>query len=67
MARSNRKPKVGDLVTVHDETLDEEFVGTVVDLLDTQFTYSIEMDPWNSYVRYAFYSDTWSDYDPTPD
>lgn len=67
MAGNTRKPKIGDLITVHCETLDEEFVGTVCDLLNTQFIYSVEISPWDSYKRFAFYSDNWSDYDPTPD
>lgn len=67
MTGNVRKPKPGDLVIVHCITLDEDFVGTVVDVLDTQFTYSIEMNPWDSYLRFASFTDDWKDYDPTPD
>jgi len=67
MTRRDRKPKVGDLIIHHDEVLGEDFTGTVKDLLSVQFTYSVEVDPWTSFIRFCQYSDDWKDYDPTPE
>lgn len=67
MTSSIRKPKVGDLVIVHDEVLDEEFIGTVKDLLSVQFTYSVDLSPWLHSLKFCHYQDDWKDYDPTPE
>jgi len=67
MTRQTRKPKLGDLVIVTDSTTEKQFVGTVIELLDTQFLYSVDEDPWTTHTKFAFYADQWADYDPTPD
>lgn len=67
MSTATRKPKVGDLVIVHDDALEEDFIGTVIDLLSVQFTYSVQLTSWRTALKFCQYSDEWADYDPTPE
>jgi len=60
MARIIRKPETNDTIRVEVDALDVEFSGTVVDLLDTQFTILVNTPAEHSgKTFFIFYSEPW--------
>ena len=65
MSKAARKPQIGDTVVV--VTKDYTYTGTVTDILDTQFIYSVThinntpspMKRANSWEKFCFFSDPW--------
>jgi hypothetical protein len=58
------QPQVGDTVRVYDHALNRHVSGTVVDLLNIQFTYAPAYPHQNGWLRYAKYNDQWEVIEP---
>lgn len=74
MAAPAKKPERGDRIVHHDEANDAKYIGVVVDVLSSQFTYKVEQvngsvyrSPYahNNYIRYCLFTEEWSHVKPT--